>query len=116
VTRVCSNGHSVSEDYLKACPKCGSQLPRAQVEEANEPTEAAPGLALSDVVARAPRGLPMLVGGAILGIFGSLLSYAAEHGPAEVMGNLLLGLGAVLVLVGAVALGVKLGIEDARRD
>ncbi len=58
----------------------------------------------------------MLAGGVVLSMFGSLLTYAAHRGPAEVMGNLMLGLGGVLVLVGAVALGVKLGIEDARRE
>lgn len=108
MARECSNGHHVSEDYLKACPKCGSQLPPAPVRE-GPPADAGPG-----VVTRAPRGLPMLVAGVILGLFGSLLSYAAHNGPAEVMGNLLLGVGGVLILVGAVALGVKLGIEDAR--
>jgi len=109
VARECSNGHLVSEDYLKACPRCGSQLPPAPGRE-KPPADASPD------VARAPRGLPMLVAGVILGLFGSLLSYAADNGPAEVMGELLLGLGGVLILVGAVALGVKLGIEDARRD
>lgn len=110
MTRVCSNGHSVGEDYLRACPKCGSQLP-------SPPSKDAPAVApTTSLVTNAPRGLPMLVGGVILGLFGTLLSYAAHHGPAELMGNLLLGLGGALGLVGAVALGVKLGIEDARRD
>ncbi|MEP6816704.1 MAG: hypothetical protein ABI873_14255 [Marmoricola sp.] len=112
MARVCGNGHSVDEDYLKACPRCGSQLPAAPAKDALPPlAEAAPSF-----VSRAPRGLPMLVGGVVLALFGSLLSYAAKRGPAEAMGNLLLGLGGVLVLVGAVALGVKLGIEDARRE
>lgn len=110
MTRICSNGHSVGEDYLKACPRCGSRLPAAPAEEAPVVVSA------PDLVTRAPRGLPMLVGGVILSLFGSVLSYAAHKGPAEVMGNILLGLGGVLLLVGAVALGVKLGIEDARRE
>jgi hypothetical protein len=110
VERVCRNGHFVSDDDLKACPKCGSRLPPAPVEEAAaEPVADVPGF-----VARAPRGLPLLVGGVVLGLFGSVLSYAAHHGPAEFFGNVLLGLGVVLLLVGAVALGVKLGIEDSR--
>jgi hypothetical protein len=115
VARVCSNGHSVNEDYLKACPRCGSRLPPAPAQEVDD-DPAATAVEPSGLVASAPRGLPMLVGGVILGLFGGLLSYAADRGPAEVMGILLLGLGGVLVLVGAVALGVKLGIEDARRE
>jgi hypothetical protein len=116
MARVCGNGHSVDEDYLKACPRCGSRLPpvpaKAAGDDDSAPTDAEP----SGFVDRTPRGLPMLVAGVILGLFGGLLSYAADRGPAEVMGILLLGLGGVLVLVGAVALGVKLGIEDARRE
>lgn len=110
--RVCSNQHTINDDSLKACPRCGSRLPPAPVQD----VPAGPALDVSGLVSRAPRGLPLLVGGVILGLFGSLLSYAAHHGPAEFFGNVLLGLGAVLLLIGAVALGVKLGVEDARTD
>ena len=115
--RTCSRGHHVSEDYLKACPKCGGQLPPVPVDEDDAetgettPTEDQPGF-----LNRAPRGLPMVVAGVVLALFGSLLSYAADKGPAEFFGRVLLGLGSVLLLIGSVALGVKLGIEDADKD
>ena len=44
--------------------------------------------------------MPFVAGGIVLGLFGWLLSYAAERGPAEVFGFVLIGAAVVTVLVG----------------
>ncbi len=93
--RTCSNQHVVTEDYLKVCPKCGSQLTPAETHEK------APSLApASDERVRVPRTVPFVVGGIILGLWGRLLSHAAEHGPAEIFGFVLMSAGLVLVVLG----------------
>ena len=97
--RECSNGHAVDEDYLKACPRCGSQLPPTHVK--------APPLAPTvNQRVSVPLAVPFVVSGVVLVLFGALLTYAAERGPAEVFGWLLLAAG---VVVGGV------GLADAVR-
>ena len=44
--------------------------------------------------------MPFIAGGIVLALFGTLLTYAAERGPAEVFGFVLIALAVVLVLVG----------------
>jgi small neutral amino acid transporter SnatA (MarC family) len=94
-TRACSNGHAVAEDYLKVCPKCGATLIRPDHEE--KPPSLAPA---TDEPVAVPRTVPFIVGGIVLALFGTLLTYAAERGPAEVFGFVLIALAVVLVLVG----------------
>jgi hypothetical protein len=94
-TRTCANGHTVAEDYLKVCPKCGGTLGRPDHEE--KPPSLAPG---TDAPVQVSRTVPFVTGGIVLGLFGRLLSYAAERGPAEVFGFVLMGLGVVIVLAG----------------
>jgi hypothetical protein len=94
-TRTCSNDHVVTEDYLKVCPKCGSQLAATETHE--RPPSLAP---TSDEPVRVPRTVPFVVGGIILGLWGRLLVHAAEHGPAEVFGYVLMTAGLVLVVLG----------------
>ena len=94
-TRTCSNGHAVAEDYLKVCPKCGGALSPPEHEQ--KPPSLAPATVEPITV---PRTVPFVAGGIVLGLFGRLLSYAAERGPAEVFGFVLMGLAVVLVLVG----------------
>lgn len=93
--RECNNGHTVTEDYLKACPRCGSQLGMAAAHP--KPPTLAPAV---DQQVSVPLVLPFAVGGVILLLFGALLTYAADRGPAEVFGWLLLAAGVVVVLVG----------------
>ena len=93
--RTCSNDHVVTEDYLKVCPKCGSQLAAAGTHE--KPPSLAP---TTDEPVRVPRTVPFVVGGIILGIWGRLLVHAAERGPAEVFGYVLMAVGLVLVVSG----------------
>ena len=95
--RVCNNGHTVTEDYLKACPRCGSQLNSAAAHLRTPPL--APAV---DQQVSVPLTLPFAVGGVILLLFGGVLTFAAERGPAEVFGWLLLAAGVVLMLVGVV--------------
>ena len=93
--RTCSNGHAVAEDYLKVCPRCGGALDRPDHEE--KP----PSLAPAPVEPiRVSRTVPFVAGGIVLGLFGWLLSYAAERGPAEVFGFVLIGAAVVIILVG----------------
>jgi hypothetical protein len=94
-TRTCSNGHAVAEDYLRVCPKCGAGLSRP--DHAEKPPSLAPA---TDEPVRVSRTVPFVTGGIVLGLFGRLLSYAAERGPAEVFGYVLMGLAVVIVLVG----------------
>jgi NADH pyrophosphatase NudC (nudix superfamily) len=93
--RTCGNGHVVAEDYLKVCPKCGSQL--APAEAAEKPPSLAPH---TDEPVRVPRTVPFVVGGIILGLWGRLLVHAAERGPAEVFGYVLMAVGLVVVGLG----------------
>ena len=93
--RTCSNGHAVTEEYLKVCPKCGASLARPDHEE--RPPSLAPD---PDTVVRVSRTVPFVTGGIVLGLFGRLLTYAAERGPAEVFGFVLMALGLVIVLAG----------------
>ncbi len=93
--RTCSNGHAVAESYLKVCPRCGATLARSQHEE--KPPSLAP---TPDQLVQVSRTVPFVTGGIVLGLFGRLLSYAAERGPAEVFGFVLMGLGVVVVLAG----------------
>jgi hypothetical protein len=94
-TRTCSNGHAVAEDYLRVCPKCGAALSRP--DHAEKPPSLAPA---TDEPVRVSRTVPFVTGGIVLGLFGRLLSYAAERGPAEVFGYVLMALAVVIVLVG----------------
>jgi hypothetical protein len=94
-TRTCSNGHAVAEDYLKVCPKCGGALDRPEHEE--KPPSLAPAPVEPIKVSRT---VPFVAGGIVLALFGRLLSYAAERGPAEVFGFVLIGAAVVIVLVG----------------
>jgi len=94
-TRSCSNGHAVAEDYLKVCPKCGGALSRP--DHVEKPPSLAPTTVEPVTVSRT---VPFVAGGIVLGMFGRLLSYAAERGPAEIFGLVLMGLAVVLVLVG----------------
>jgi hypothetical protein len=54
----------------------------------------------TDEPVRVSRTVPFVTGGIVLALFGRLLTYAAERGPAEVFGYVLIGLAVVLVLVG----------------
>ena len=94
-TRTCSNGHAVAEDYLRVCPKCGATLSRP--DHVEKPPSLAPP---TDEPVRVSRTVPFATGGIVLALFGRLLTYAAERGPAEVFGYVLIGLAVVLVLVG----------------
>ena len=95
-TRSCSNGHAVAEDYLQGLPQCSSALrppgsrgrsrPRWHRRPSNQVTVS--------------RTVPFVAGGIMLGMLGRLLAYAAERGPAEVFGLVLMGLAVVIVLVG----------------
>lgn len=94
-TRTCSNGHAVTESYLRVCPKCGAALGRP--DHVEKPPSLAPP---TDEPVRVSRTVPFVAGGIVLALFGTLLTYAAERGPAEVFGYVLIGLAVVLVLVG----------------
>jgi hypothetical protein len=94
-TRTCSNGHVVAEDYLKVCPKCGSQLAHAETDE--KPPSLAP---TPDEPVRVPRTVPFVVGGIVLGLWGRLLVHAAERGPAEDFGYVLMAAGLVVIVLG----------------
>ena len=94
-TRTCSKGHVVAEDYLKVCPKCGSQLSPAETDQ--KPPSLAP---TTEESVRVPRTVPFVVGGIVLGLWGKLLVHAAERGLAEVFGYGLMAAGLVVVLLG----------------
>src|SRR4029078_10492255 len=81
-TRTCSNGHAVAEDYLRVCPKCGATLSRPA--QGKKPPSLAPP---TDEPVRVSRTVPFVTGGIVLALFGRLLTYAAERGAAQGVGD-----------------------------
>lgn len=62
-----------------------------------------------------PAGLVLLVPGIVLGLFGWLIVAGADgHGIAAGGGILVLWLAGILSSIGVIAIGVRIGINDAR--
>lgn len=118
--RVCSNGHQVPQEDLKACPRCGASLtsatwtdaPDAEGTPAHEPAPR-PGVDMPST--RAPAGPVLVVAGALLSLLGWLGLAFAEAVLPVLVATASLWIGGILTAIGVVAVGVTLGIEAARR-
>ncbi|QIX26208.1 hypothetical protein ncot_06020 [Nocardioides sp. JQ2195] len=123
--RICTNGHQVPQEDLKACPACGASLLDAEVREVDtvpEPTPTAsprpaddPLPAVPPGLAMVPAGLIILVPGIVLGLLGWLIVAGADgRGIAAGGGILVLWLAGILSSIGVIAIGVRIGINDTR--
>ena len=93
--RTCSRGHTVAEDYLKVCPKCGGALDRPEHEE--RPPSLAP--ATVEPI-RVSRTVPFVAGGIVLGLFGVAAVVRRRARAGRLFGFAPIGAAVVTVLVG----------------
>lgn len=123
--RICTNGHQVPQEDLKACPACGASLLGAEVREVEavaEPVRTTTTRPDEDPVPHMPAGLSMmpaglvlLVPGIVLGLLGWLIVAGADgRGIAAGGGILVLSLAGILSSIGVIAIGVRIGINDTR--
>ncbi|WP_067440575.1 hypothetical protein [Nocardioides jensenii] len=124
--RVCANGHQVPQENLKACPACGASLAAAEFVEVDgvvahpttdtaRPVETEVLPEVPAVLSGLPAGLVFLVPGVILSLLGWLASAAADGNGTAFGGSILvLALGGILTSIGVIAIGVRVGIDDAR--
>lgn len=111
--RVCPRGHLVAISDLSHCPRCASPLAGAEVREVPDPPEGTTPPFRRP--ARTPsRGVPMLVVGALMMLVGCSAVLIGESDGFTALAWLIVWGGTVATSVGAIAWGVKLGIEDAR--
>ena len=124
--RICANGHQVPQEDLKACPACGASLASAEWHEVEDVPDVPAAFTSNPereefppvpaVLSGFPAGLVLLVPGFVLGLIGWLAVYASDgRGTAAGGGVVLLALGGILVAIGVIAIGVRIGINDSRR-
>ena len=123
--RICANGHQVPQVDLKACPACGASLAGAAWHEVDDVPEMPVAASTSTVheefppvpavMSGFPTGLVFLVPGAILALIGWLALTASDgRGTAAGGGVVILALGGILLAIGVIAIGVRVGINDSR--
>ncbi|MDN5895648.1 MAG: hypothetical protein L0H93_16685 [Nocardioides sp.] len=128
LVRICNNGHQVPQDDLKACPSCGVSLSNAttrEVEDVDAPQTggsssledpyADPAPRVPAVVGQIGSGLPLLAVGAVLALLGWLAAASSDGGTAQGGSVILLGIGGILTSIGVIAIGVKIGVQEAHQ-